>query len=245
MKINGERHYLWRAVDHKGEILESYVTKTRDKKAALKFLKKTMRRHGLSETFVTDELTSHGAALKELGAANKQETGHWLNTRAENSPLQFRRRERTLLWFRRTRTLQKFASVHASVSNHFNQERNRSSRDVFKTNRVAALAEWRGLRAEQGSPVQLKSRRVRICLAAPTCALSRCPVSGSVTADVGSSEAAGRVISCTPPSRLAIPTQTRFRAIAPLPHDSGSGLGKSDHCPFLRECRRSIPGGLA
>jgi putative transposase len=145
VKINGEKHYLWRAVDHEGEVLESYVTKTRDKKAALKFLKKTMRRHGRSEKFVTDELRSYGAALKELGAANKLETGRWLNNRAENSHLPFRRRERAMLRFRRTRTLQKFASVHASVSNHFNQERSLSSRNIFKTNRAAALAEWRDL----------------------------------------------------------------------------------------------------
>ena len=147
VKINGERHYLWRAVDHEGEVLESYVTKRRDKKAALKFLKKTMRRHGRSEKFVTDGLRSYGAALKELGAADRRETGRWLNNRAENSHLPFRRRERAMLRFRRMRTLQKFASVHASVSNHFNQERSLSSRDIYKSNRAAALAEWRDLLA--------------------------------------------------------------------------------------------------
>lgn len=147
VKINGERHYLWRAVDHEGEVLESYVTKKRDKKAALKFLKKTMRRHGRSVKFVTDELRSYGAALRELGAVDRRETGRWLNNRAENSHLPFRRRERAMLRFRRMRTLQKFASVHASVSNHFNQERSLSSRDIYKGNRAAALAEWRDLLA--------------------------------------------------------------------------------------------------
>ena len=147
VKINGERHYLWRAVDHEGEVLESYVTKKRDKTAALKFLKKTMRRHGRSEKLVTDELRSYGAALKVLGAADRRETGRWLNNRAENSHLPFRRRERAMLRFRRMRTLQKFASVHASVSNHFNQERSLSSRDIYKSNRAAALAEWRDLLA--------------------------------------------------------------------------------------------------
>jgi putative transposase len=67
-KIHGERHYLWRAVDHEGEVLESFVTRTRDKKAALKFLKKAMRKHGRPEAIVTDKLRSYGAALKELGA---------------------------------------------------------------------------------------------------------------------------------------------------------------------------------
>ena len=101
VKVNGEQHYLWRAVDHKGEILESFVTKTRDKKAALKFLKKAMRKHGCPEVFVTDLLRSYGAALKEIGAADRQETGRWMNNRAENSHLPFRRRERAMLRFRR------------------------------------------------------------------------------------------------------------------------------------------------
>jgi len=145
VKINGERRYLWRALDHEGEVLESYVTKTRDKKAALKFLKKAMRKHGCPEVFVTDLLRSYGAALKEIGLAGRQETGRWLNNRAENSHLPFRRRERAMLRFRRMRSLQKFASVHASVYNHFNQERSLSTRTNFKLNRAAALAEWRGL----------------------------------------------------------------------------------------------------
>ena len=101
VKINGERHYLWRAVDQEGEVLESFVTKTRDKKAALKFLKKTMRKHGQQNVIVTDRLRSYGAALKESGTAHRQETGRWLNNRAENSHLPFRRRERAMLRFRR------------------------------------------------------------------------------------------------------------------------------------------------
>jgi putative transposase len=145
VKINGERHYLWRAVDHEGEVLESFVTKTRDKKAAFKFLRKAMRKHGRPEVIVTDKLRSYGAALKEIGAEDRQKTGRWANNRAENSHLPFRRRERAMLRFRRIRSLQKFASVHASVSNHFNQERSLSSRNLFKTNRSAALAEWRAL----------------------------------------------------------------------------------------------------
>jgi putative transposase len=143
VKINGERHYLWRAVDHEGEVLESFVTKTRDKKAALKFLKKTMRKHDGPEVVVTDRLRSYGAALKEIGAGDRQETGRWLNNRAENSHLPFRQRERAMLRFRRMRSLQKFASVHASVSNHFNSERHLYSRQNFKLNRAAALAKWR------------------------------------------------------------------------------------------------------
>ena len=145
VKINGERHYLWRAVDHEGEVLESFVTKTRDKKAALKFLKKAMRKHGCPDVFVTDLLRSYGAALKEIGLEHRQETGRWLNNRAENSHLPFRRRERAMLRFRRMRSLQKFAAVHSSVHNHFNQERHLYSRQNFKLNRAVALAEWRQL----------------------------------------------------------------------------------------------------
>ena len=145
VKISGERHYLWRAVDHEGEVLESFVTKARDKRAALKFLRKAMKKHGRAGAFVTDKLRSYGAALKDLGSADRQETGLWLNNRVENSHLAFRRRERAMLRFRRMRSLQKFAAVHASVSNHFNQERSLSSRPLFKANRAAALAEWRQL----------------------------------------------------------------------------------------------------
>ena len=148
VKINGERHYLWRAVDHEGEVLESFVTKCRDKKAALKFLKKSMKRHGRADEIVTDRLRSYGAALGDLGIRNRQQTGQWMNNRAENSHQPFRRRERAMLRFRRMRTLQLFAAVHASVHNLFNQERSLSSRTIFKLNRAAALAEWRGLCAE-------------------------------------------------------------------------------------------------
>ena len=145
VKINGQQHYLWRAVDQEGEVLESFVTKTRDKRAALKFLRKTLKRHGRSSEMVTDRLRSYGAALKDLGAPDLQETGRWANNRAENSHQPFRRRERAMLRFRRMRTLQKFASVHASVHNHFNLERTLYSRQNFKLNRAAALAEWRDL----------------------------------------------------------------------------------------------------
>jgi putative transposase len=66
VKINGELHYLWRAVDHEGEVLESFVKKTRDKKAALKFLRKATKKHGRADVLVTDKLRSYGAALREL-----------------------------------------------------------------------------------------------------------------------------------------------------------------------------------
>ncbi len=143
VKINGEQHYLWRAVDHEGEVLEAIVTKRRDKRAALKLLKKLIKRFGQPREIVTDRLRSYGAALKELGGSGLQTTGRWLNNRVENSHLPFRRRERAMLRFRRMRNLQMFAAVHSSVYNHFNQERLLSSRHIFKRNRTAALDEWR------------------------------------------------------------------------------------------------------
>ncbi|WP_189413303.1 IS6 family transposase [Neogemmobacter tilapiae] len=145
VKINGVTHYLWRAVDHEGEVLESFVTLTRDRKAALKFLKKSMKRHGRPAVLVTDRLRSYGAALKDLGRGDDREMGRWINNRAENSHLPFRRRERAMLRFRRMRTLQKFASIHASIHNHFPTERHLQNREHYKLYRAAALAEWRGL----------------------------------------------------------------------------------------------------
>ena len=148
VKVNGVRHYLWRAVDHEGEVLESYVTKTRDKAAAVKFLKKLMKRHGPAEELVTDGLRSYGAALKEIGAEGRQVTGRWANNRAENSHQPFRRRERAMLRFRRMHSLQTFAAVHGSVHNHFNAKRSLTSRDHYKATRAAALVEWRRLCAD-------------------------------------------------------------------------------------------------
>jgi putative transposase len=146
VKINGERHYLWRAVDHEGEVLEADVSKYRDRKAALKFLKKAMRRYGPPRVIVTDRCSSYRAALKDLHAEGLQISDH-PNNRVENSHLPFRRREHAMLSFRRIRSLQKFAAVHSSVRNHFNLERHLYNRDHFKLNRQAALAEWRQLGA--------------------------------------------------------------------------------------------------
>ena len=145
VKINGERHYLWCAVDYEGEVLESYVTKKRDKKTALKFIEKAMRRYGSPNKIVTDRLWSYSEAAKELDRADKQVTKRWANNRAENSHLPFRRRERAMLRFRRMHSLQKFASIHASFHNLFNSQRSLSTRSIFKLNRDAALTEWRSL----------------------------------------------------------------------------------------------------
>jgi putative transposase len=141
VKINGEWHYLWRAVDHEGEVLESYVSKRRDRKAASKFRRKSMKRNDQPKIIVTDKLRSYRAAMVIIGNADRKEKGRWVNNRAENSHLPFRRRERAMLRFRRTATLQKFVSVFASIQNHFNQELHLYLRTHFKLNRDAALGE--------------------------------------------------------------------------------------------------------
>jgi putative transposase len=82
VRINGETHYLWRAVDHEGEILKVFATKRRDLQAALKFIKRTMKRYGRPWTIVTDRLRSYGAAMKVIGNLEYQECGRWLNNRA-------------------------------------------------------------------------------------------------------------------------------------------------------------------
>ena len=85
VRINGEMHYLWRAVDHEGEVLEIFATKRRDRKAALKFLKRTMKRYGGPRVIVTDRLRSYAAVMKVIGVEDRQICGQWLNNRAENS----------------------------------------------------------------------------------------------------------------------------------------------------------------
>ena len=132
---------------HECEVLESYVTKTRDKAAALAFLKRALKRHGRAEKIVTDGLRSYPAAMRQLGNLDCREMGRWLNNRAENSHLPFRRRERAMLRFRQMKALQKFASVHASHHNHFGSERHLVDRRTYKQRRSAALAEWRALAA--------------------------------------------------------------------------------------------------
>ena len=145
VRLNGQMVYLWRAVDHEGEILESFVSKKRDKSAALRFMKKALKRHGQAEKVVTDGLRSYPAAMKELGNTERREMGRYLNNRVENSHLPFRRRERAMQRFRQMKSLQKFASVHASFHNHFNSERHLVDRQTFKDRRSAAMAEWQSL----------------------------------------------------------------------------------------------------
>jgi putative transposase len=113
VKINGKIRYLWRAVDHEGEVLEAVVTARRNKAAALKLLKRIMKKYGRPRAIVTDGLRAYSAAMREVGNADRQEVGGRRNNRAENSHQPFRRRERAMHRFRSMKTLQKFSSIHA------------------------------------------------------------------------------------------------------------------------------------
>ena len=106
-----------------------------------------MKRYGQPRVIVPDRLRSYRAAINVIGNAADQECGRWLNNRAENSHQPFRRREGAMSKFRDVKTLQKFASIHALIHNHFNLERHLTPRETFKQNRAAAMAEWRQLAA--------------------------------------------------------------------------------------------------
>ena len=121
------------------------VTAQRDKAAALKLLKRIMKKYGQPREIVTDGLRAYSAAMKAIGNSDRQEVGRGLNNRAENSHQPFRRRERAMQRFRSMRTLQKFSSVHGQLHNHFNQERHLVTRHAYKQRRSAALAEWHAL----------------------------------------------------------------------------------------------------
>ena len=145
VRINGKTHYLWRAVDHEGEVLDAVASTRRDKKTAVKLLKRLMKRYENPSIIVTDRLRSYGAAMREIGCIEKQDVGKWKNNRAENSHLPFRRREYAMLRFRKLETLEKFTAIHGQVYNHFNGERHLNNRQTYKNIRSEALSEWRSL----------------------------------------------------------------------------------------------------
>jgi putative transposase len=102
-----------------------------------------MKRYGNPHVVVTDRLGSYKAAMKMIGNAGRQETGRWLNNRAENSHLSFRQRKRAMGKFRSFETFRKFISTQSSVHNHFSHERHLNRSETFKQNRSGALVGWR------------------------------------------------------------------------------------------------------
>ncbi|MEC9433142.1 MAG: IS6 family transposase [Pseudomonadota bacterium] len=143
MRMQGRIHYLWRAVDDEGEVLEVIVQSRRDRKAALKLLCKLLKRQGfVPEAIVTDRLRSYGAALRDLALADRHVTGGRSNKRAEVSHQPTRKKERQRRGFRSPGSAQRFLSPHAAVYNHFNIQRHLTSRRSMKRLRAEAFATW-------------------------------------------------------------------------------------------------------
>jgi len=144
VSIGGRRMYLWRAVDAEGEVLDILVQPRRDKRAAMKLLRRLLKRQGaVPSSVTTDKLGSYRAALRDLGLANRQVTGGRSNNRAENSHQPVRRRERCWIGFKDPGATQRFLSANAAVYNAFNLQRHLISRRHLKIHRAAALAHWK------------------------------------------------------------------------------------------------------
>ena len=143
VSIAGRQMYMWRAVDSEGEVLEILVQSQRDKAAALRLLRKLLRRQGFVPTvIVTDKLRSYGAALREIGFSGLHEQGLRANNRAENSHQPLRRRERKMQGFKSIKSAQRFVSVHAAVYNTFNVQRHLIRRPTHRQFRTAAHNSW-------------------------------------------------------------------------------------------------------
>jgi putative transposase len=143
VSINGKRMYLWRAVDDEGEVLDVLVQSRRNKKAALKLVRKLLKKQGyLPSIVVTDKLPSYGAALKDLGLSRLHDFGGRKNNRVENSHQPVRRRERKMQRFKSAGSAQQFLSVHSSIYNLFNIQRHLISRNTLRQFRDIATTEW-------------------------------------------------------------------------------------------------------
>ena len=152
VRINGKRMWMWRAVDKEGEVLDVLVQKRRNRKAALKLLKKLFKNQGfMPDKIVTDGLASYGAALRDLGASARHQPGQLKhNNQAENSHLPVRRRERKMQLFKSQGQAQRFVSTHSAVYNCFNIQRHLISRKTMRTFRDQAMAEWKTASAAHG-----------------------------------------------------------------------------------------------
>ena len=148
VSINGKRMYLWRAVDSEGEVLDILVQSRRNKTAALKLMRKLMKKQGfIPDAFVTDKLPSYGATLKDLGLSKHHDFGGRKNNRAENSHLPVRQRERRMQRFKSAGSAQRFLSTHAAVYNTFNVQRHLVSRKSLRQVRNEAMSAWQTVTA--------------------------------------------------------------------------------------------------
>jgi putative transposase len=144
VRIAGERMYLWHAVDHEGEILDMLVQRRRDTRAALRLMRKLLRKQGFApKLLVTDKLRSYALAFRRLRLSCPHEQGLRENNRAENSHQPVRRRERKMQRFKSARSAQRFLSMHAAVHSTFNLQRHLVSRSTLRIFRAEAASEWR------------------------------------------------------------------------------------------------------
>jgi putative transposase len=144
LKIDGRLVHLWRAVDAEGEALDVLVQAKRNKHAALKLMRKLLKRYGfVPEKLITDDLRSYGAAARDLGIENRHERGRWRNNRAENPHQPTRRKERKIQGFKSPGLAQKFLSSHAAVYNTFNVQRHLTSAQTHRAFRASAMNAWR------------------------------------------------------------------------------------------------------
>src|SRR5207248_3717117 len=145
VRIGGARMYLWRADDHEGEVLDMLVQRRRDTRAALRLMRKLLKKQGFApKLLVTDKLRSYAAAFRRLRLTCRHEQGLRTNNRAENSHQAVRRRERKLQRFKSARSAQRFLSMHAAVHNTFNLQRHLISRSTLRIFRAEATAQWQG-----------------------------------------------------------------------------------------------------
>jgi len=143
ISVQSRRMYLWRAVDSEGEVLDLLVQPRRDKAAALKLLRKLLKKQGCApRVLVTDKLRSYAAAKRELGLAARHEQGLRANNRAENSHQPVRRRERKMQSFKSPGSAQRFLSSHAAVHNAFALQRHLTSRRVLRQFRAEVADAW-------------------------------------------------------------------------------------------------------
>jgi len=142
VRIAGKRMYLWRAVDHEGEVLDMLVQRRRDSRAALRLMRKLLKKQGFApKLLVTDKLRSYASAFRRLGLSCRHEKGLRMNNRAENSHQVVRRRERKLQRFKSARSAQCFLSMHAAVHNTFNLQRHLVSRSTLRIFRAEAAVQ--------------------------------------------------------------------------------------------------------
>ena len=164
VKIDGRLVYLWRAVDAEGEVLDVLVQSKRDKRAALKLMRKLLKKMGFvanaalftrsnlldtdgPDEIVTDDLRSYGAAARDLGISHRHQRGRWRNNRAENSHQPTRRRERKMQGFKSAGSAQRFLSVYAATYNTFNVQRHLISAKTHRAFRASAMQTWREVAA--------------------------------------------------------------------------------------------------